>query len=117
MNNIQTLFYDRATGNYYRVVPFGNPPAQTAAQVQQVPAQTEAQVQQVPAQTAAQVQQVTSVPVAATMQTDFRQSNLSPYDIQVMNVQTMQQPVQQSIEELMGEWLAPPYKEVENNGK
>lgn len=140
--NIQTLYYDRATGTYYRVIPYGNPPAQTRAQVQ-TPAQVQTITQlganryavhtnteQLPAVTG-QIQQPGSVIVStggnssyelplssAEMQTAFRQSNISPSELQVINAQTLQQPAQQSIEDIMGEWLAPPFMDGgNNNGK
>lgn len=146
--NIQTLYYDRATGTYYRVIPYGNPPAQTPAQAQvPVQVQTPAQVQnptqlganryavhtntgQLPSVTG-QIPQPGSVivntgdnsgyelpPSSAEMQTEFRQSNISPSELQVINAQTLQQPAQQSIEDIMGEWLAPPFMDGgNNNGK
>lgn len=134
--NIQTLYYDRATGTYYRVIPYGNPPAQTPAQVQN-PTQLGANrysvhtnTEQLPNVTR-QIPQPGSVivstdgnsayelpPSSAEMQTAFRQSNISPSELQVINAQTLQQPAQQSIEDIMGEWLAPPFMDGgNNNGK
>lgn len=140
--NIQTLYYDRATGTYYRVIPYGNPPAQASAQVQ-TPAQVQTTTQlganryavhtntgQIATATG-QITQPGSVivstggnssyelpPSSAEMQTEFRQSNISPSELQVINAQTLQQPAQQSIEDIMGEWLAPPFMDGGNdNGK
>lgn len=140
--NIQTLYYDRATGTYYRVIPYGNPPAQTPAHVQ-TPAQVQTTTQlganryavntnteQLPTVTG-QIPQPGSVivstggnssyelpPSSAEMQTAFRQSNISPSELQVINAQTLQQPAQRPIEEIMGEWLAPPFMDGgNNNGK
>lgn len=145
--NIHTLYFDRATGTYYRVIPYGNPPAQiqTPAPVQTpTPAQTPVPVQ-TPTQIGAtryaaspasagqfpivtgQIPQagntIVSVdgnsvyelpPSSTEMQTAFRQSNISPSELQVINAQTLQQPAQQSIEDIMGEWIAPPFSEGGN---